>query len=204
MSCMNPFHRLLRTPLASRPRPAVTGPVVPDPQVAEMLATSRVAWLSTVDEDGAPALVPTWFWWDGEVFWLFAKPGQRKLRNIRRFERVTLAVGDPHADFDVQLVEGSAHAVDVATSAIMPAAMQRAYDTWLTAAGLDWDRYCAIYRQPIVVQPTRFVPWRGLSHRPTASRPADRAATRAQRPVRQPVPSPAARPMALRPSATLA
>ena len=136
-----------------------------------MLRSSRVAWLSTVDEDGAPALVPTWFWWDGEVFWLFAKPGQRKLRNIRRFERVTLAVGDPQADFDVQLVEGSAHAVPAATSTVMPAGMKRAYDSWLAGAGLDWDRYCAVYRQPIVVRPTRFLPWRGLSHRPAPVSP---------------------------------
>lgn len=112
--------------------------------------------------------------------------------------RVTLAVGDPHADFDVQLVEGSPHAVPAATSTVMPAAMQRAYDGWLASVGLDWDRYCAIYRQPIVVRPTRFVPWRGLSHRHSAPSRAGRAeeAERAEQQVQ--------RPMALRPSATLA
>jgi PPOX class probable F420-dependent enzyme len=173
-----------------RPAAPASASVTPEPQVAAMLRSSRVAWLSTVDEDGAPALVPTWFWWDGEVFWLFAKPGQRKLRNIRRFERVTLAVGDPQADFDVQLVEGSAHAVPAATSTVMPAGMKRAYDSWLAGAGLDWDRYCTVYRQPIIVRPTRFLPWRGLSHRPPrVSRPAEGSA---------------ARPMVLRPSATLA
>jgi F420H(2)-dependent biliverdin reductase len=172
MARMNPLRLFRPQPSATDARAGVTVTVTPAPHVAEMLSTSRVAWLSTVDADGAPALVPTWFWWDGEVFWLFAKPGQRKLRNIRRFERVTLAVGNPAADFDVQLVEGVARAVPAATSTVMPAGMKRAYDGWLTAAGLDWDRYCATYRQPIVVRPTRFLPWRGLTHATPAAAPS--------------------------------
>lgn len=29
---------------------------------------------------------------------------------------------------------------------------------------MTWDTYAATYRQPIVVRPTRYLPWRGLSH----------------------------------------
>jgi len=130
-----------------------------------------VAWLSTVDADGTPALVPTWFWFDGDAFWLFAKPGQRKVRNIRRFERVTLAVGDPGDDFAVQLVEGTARTLSTTTAAVLPDEMKRAYGAWLERIGLDWDTYAATYRQPIIVRPTRYLPWRGLS------RPAPVSAT---------------------------
>lgn len=199
LCAMNPFARLRPSassvaapPGAAAPpsgdvRASVLPTATPPPGVAPILRSRRVAWISTVDADGAPALVPTWFWWDGSVFWLFAKPGQRKVRNIRRFERVTLAIGEPNDDFAVQLVEGSAHTVAASTASVLPAEMKPAYAEWLARAGLDWDRYAATYRQPIIVRPTRFLPWRGISHAPAA-----------------PAPAPAARAAALQPSATLA
>lgn len=134
--------------------------------VTALIRASRVAWLSTIDADGTPAIVPTWFWFDGEVFWLFAKPGQRKVRNVRRSAKVTLAVGDPDDDFAVQLVEGSAHTVPASTASVLPEEMKAAYAEWLERLGLDWETYAATYRQPIVVRPTRYLPWRGLSHAP--------------------------------------
>lgn len=145
-------------------RASVDATVAPPAEARSLLRSSRVAWLSTVDEDGTPALVPTWFWFDGDVVWLFAKPGQRKVRNIRRFERVTLAIGDAADDFAVQVIEGSARTVRAATASVLPEEMKQAYADWLARAGMTWDTYAATYRQPIVVRPTRYLPWRGLSH----------------------------------------
>ena len=189
---MNPFH-LLR-PRATRldaadDRASVVATAPVPPRAVATIRASRVAWLSTVDADGSPALVPTWFWFDGDAFWLFAKPGQRKVRNIRRFERVTLAVGDPSDDFAVQLVEGTAHTLATTTAAVLPDEMKRAYADWLERIGLDWDAYAATYRQPIIVRPTRYLPWHGLS------RPAP------ENPTSLPMARPAA---ALRLSATVA
>ncbi|MEO8247050.1 MAG: pyridoxamine 5'-phosphate oxidase family protein [Chloroflexota bacterium] len=176
---MNPFH-LLR-PRAARPasddRASVVATATAPPGAVATIRASRVAWLSTVDADGAPALVPTWFWFDGDAFWLFAKPGQRKVRNIRRLERVTLAVGDPADDFAVQLVEGTAHTLPTTTAAVLPHEMKRAYAEWLARIGLDWDTYAATYRQPIIVRPTRYLPWRGLS-RPAPVDPTSRPMAR--------------------------
>ena len=178
---MNPFH-LLRSrtsqPASADRRASVAATATPPPGAVATIRASRVAWLSTVDADGAPALVPTWFWFDGDAFWLFAKPGQRKVRNIRRFERVTLAVGDPGDDFAVQLVEGTAHTLPTTTADVLPPEMKRTYGEWLERIGLDWDTYAATYRQPIIVRPTRYLPWRGLSH------PAP--ATTVQRPLGEP------------------
>ena len=111
------------------------------------------------------------------------------MRNIRRFERVTLAVGDPGDDFAVQLVEGTAHTLPTTTATVLPAEMKRAYGEWLARIGLDWETYAATYRQPIIIRPTRYLPWRGLS------RPAPESATS------RPTPRPAA---AVRLSATVA
>ncbi|HET9878348.1 MAG TPA: pyridoxamine 5'-phosphate oxidase family protein [Candidatus Limnocylindria bacterium] len=170
---MNPF-RFLAARRVDPPGPArrasIEPTVRPPATVLPILRGARVAWLSTVDEDGTPALVPTWFWFDGEVFWLFAKPGQRKVRNIRRFERVTLAIGDAADDFAVQVVEGSARMVPVATASVLPDEMKRAYANWLARIGMTWETYVATYRQPIVVRPTRYLPWRGLSHQAAPER----------------------------------
>jgi PPOX class probable F420-dependent enzyme len=188
---MNPFHflRPREAQPASHDRASVAATAIAPASAVATIRASRVAWLSTVDADGAPALVPTWFWFDGDAFWLFAKPGQRKVRNIRRFERVTLAIGDPGDDFAVQLVEGTARTLPTTTAAVLPDEMKRLYGEWLERIGLDWDTYAATYRQPIIVRPTRYLPWRGLS------RPTQVSAT--SRPM-----APAAG--ALRPSATVA
>ncbi len=162
---MNPFN-VLRSRgrrLAPGGGASVAATAIAPPSAIAAIRGARVAWLSTVNADGSPALVPTWFWFDGDAFWLFAKPGQRKIRNIRRFERVTLAVGDPSDDFAVQLVEGAAHTLPTTTAAVLPDEMKRAYGTWLERIGMDWDTYAATYRQPIIVRPTRYLPWRGLS-----------------------------------------
>jgi hypothetical protein len=109
------------------------------------------------------------------VFWLFAKPGQRKVRNIRRFERVTLAVGDAADDFAVQLVEGTARTLPISTASVLPAEMKAAYADWLGRIGITWEEYTATYRQPIIVRPTRYLPWRGLAQdvvQPRSGRPA--------------------------------
>lgn len=165
---MNPFHlirsRRDRPQPAPDPRASVEATALPPAGVAVFLRESRVAWLSTVDADGCPTVVPTWFWFDGEVFWLFAKPGQRKVRNIRRFERVTLAVGDAGDDFAVQLVEGTARTLPSTTASVLPAEMKAAYADWLERIGFTWEQYTATYRQPIIVRPTRYLPWRGLTH----------------------------------------
>src|SRR4051812_6069577 len=77
-------------------------------RVRPMLAEERVVWLSTVRPDGTPHLVPTWFLWDGEALVVFSKPGAAKVRNLRANPRLMVAVGDPHADFNVGLIEAAA------------------------------------------------------------------------------------------------
>jgi PPOX class probable F420-dependent enzyme len=123
-----------------------------------MLAQER----ATVRPDGTPHLVPTWFLWDGEALVVWSKPNAVKIRNLRANPRLMVAVGDPHADFNVGLVEATADLAGPATFGI-PSAFFAKYGTELAAAGLDEVTFRATYTQAIRIVPTRFVAWHGRS-----------------------------------------
>ena len=50
----------------------------------EFLAEPNLARMATVDEDGEPHVVPAWYWWDGESFWIGAQATDQKVANARR------------------------------------------------------------------------------------------------------------------------
>jgi len=67
---------------------------------------------ATTDPDGDPHVVPAWFHWDGERFWIGAQAGDHKVRNGRRLARAAVEVdGDIRRKRGV-LVRGSAWVVD--------------------------------------------------------------------------------------------
>jgi PPOX class probable F420-dependent enzyme len=137
----------------------------PDAATEARLSAERTVWVGTTGPSGGPAVVPIWFTWTGLEFLIFAKPAQRKVRNIRREPRVMLALGDPEDDFDVQLVEGQARLLDRSTAEMLPPEHRLRYASELARLGMDWDAYAAAYSQPIAVTPTRFLPWRGRTPR---------------------------------------
>ncbi len=149
-------------PWAAAPgTPGAVGPIAAPSAVDRFLREARVLWLSTVHADGRPHLVPIWFTWDGSAFLLFSKPGARKIEDIRRNPDVMLAVGDPHRDFDVQLIEGRAELLPAATTDVMPPGHLDRYEAELAAAGLDRRGYAELYSQAVRIVPTRFLPWHG-------------------------------------------
>ena len=134
---------------------------VPSPAADARLRASSVAWLSTTNGDGTPALVPVWFLWDGESFLVFSKPHARKVRNIRDNAAVMLAIGEPEDDFDVQLVEGRAELLDAREGDGLRALVADKYRRWLDGIGLGLGEFGSTYAQAIRITPTRFLPWRG-------------------------------------------
>jgi nitroimidazol reductase NimA-like FMN-containing flavoprotein (pyridoxamine 5'-phosphate oxidase superfamily) len=60
--------------------------------LADFLEEPNLCRVATVDEDGAAHVVPAWFWWDGERFWVGAQAGDRKVANVRRTGRATIEV----------------------------------------------------------------------------------------------------------------
>lgn len=75
-------------------------------------ADDRVAGLTTVTPSGRPAPRPVWFVFDGERFFVFSRPGRRKLEHIQRNSAVTLHFNSDAEGGDVLVVSGTAQIVD--------------------------------------------------------------------------------------------
>lgn len=125
------------------------------------LRNDPVVWLSSVQPDGRPHVVPVWFHWDGERIVAFSKPNARKVDNLRGMPSVMLAVGTPGPDFAVELIEARAEVPDAPASELMPAGFASKYRDLLRRAGLTVQRFAEVYSQPIVLHPTRFLGYGG-------------------------------------------
>jgi PPOX class probable F420-dependent enzyme len=131
------------------------------PSVETALRGDPVAWLSSVQRDGNPHVVPVWFHWDGERIIAFSKPHARKVANLRQHPRVMLAVGSPGPDFEVELIEADAELPDAPAAELIPTGFAAKYRDLLRRAGLTLHRYAEVYSQPIVLRPTRFLGYGG-------------------------------------------
>ena len=130
-------------------------------RIRRFLEEEPVVWLSTVRPDGAPHLVPIWFWWDGEALLVFSKPGAQKVRNLRANPSVMLALGDAEDDFDVGLIEGRAELLDRPAAELLPAALPAKYAERLAGIGLDAAAFAATYSQVIRIVPKAYLGWHG-------------------------------------------
>jgi PPOX class probable F420-dependent enzyme len=130
------------------------------------LRRDPVVWLSSVQPDGRPHLVPVWFHWDGEQIVAFSKPHARKVGNLRDKPNVMLAVGTPGPEFEVELIEAMAELPDVAASELIPVGFGAKYRELLRRAGLTVQRFAEVYSQPIVLRPTRFLGYGGRGWEP--------------------------------------
>jgi PPOX class probable F420-dependent enzyme len=139
----------------------MTSPTIAGPRIQRFLQEEPVVWLSTVRPNGAPHLVPLWFWWDGQALLVASKPGAQKVRNLRSNPSVMLALGDAEDDFDVGLVEGRAELLDRPAAEILPAELLAKYADRLAAIGVDPAEYAATYSQVIRIVPNAYLGWHG-------------------------------------------
>jgi len=130
-------------------------------RIDRLLHSERVVWLSTVNADGTPHLVPIWFSWDGEALLIASKPNAKKVANLRINPAVMLALGEPDDDFDVGLVEGIAELPTEPAAAVLPAGHLAKYRRQMAAIGLSADEFLATYTQVIRIRPTRYLRWHG-------------------------------------------
>jgi PPOX class probable F420-dependent enzyme len=144
--------------------PATAAPTDTTPRRSSIEAALRddpVVWLSSVQPDGRPHVVPVWFHWDGDRIVAFSKPNARKVDNLRGRPSVMLAVGNPGPDFEVELIEATAEIPDAPAAEVMPEGFGAKYRDLLRRAGLTVQRFAEVYSQPIVLRPTRFLGYGG-------------------------------------------
>ena len=139
------------------------------PEAEAALRKDPVVWMSSIQADGRPHLVPVWFHWDGERIVAFSKPRARKVDNLRDEPRVMLAVGTPGPDFEVELIEATAELPDAPAADLMPDGFGTKYRELLRRANLTVQRFAEVYSQPIVLRPTRFLGYGGRGWAQSAS-----------------------------------
>ncbi len=154
---------------APRDDEADSSPPACRPEVEAALRRDSVVWLSSVQPNGRPHLVPVWFAWDGRQMVAFSKPNARKIANLRTQPGVMIAVGTPGPDFEVELIEAHAELPDVPATSLMPAAFGEKYRDLLRRAGMTVQRFAEIYSQPIVLRPQRFLGYGGRAARASSS-----------------------------------
>lgn len=145
-------------PYAARAMSSVPAGRVP---IQERLRTEPTVWLSSIRPDGRPHVVPVWFTWDGTTFDLYSKPNAQKVRNVRAHPEVMLAVGRPEAEWDVELIEGTASVVDEPTATHVTDQLFDKYAALMARAELDRSTFVDTYSQPVHITPTRFVGYGG-------------------------------------------
>jgi PPOX class probable F420-dependent enzyme len=66
------------------------------PELERRLREERIVWLATVRPDGRPHLVPIWFAWHDDRFWICTTSSSVKARNLEAEPRASVSLeGDP-------------------------------------------------------------------------------------------------------------
>jgi PPOX class probable F420-dependent enzyme len=86
--------------------------VEPGSASAERLASTSLAWLTTVRSDGQPQSSYVWFHFDGTDILVASQPGAAKLRNIRATPKVSFHLDGDGDGGNVLSIEGIAEVID--------------------------------------------------------------------------------------------
>lgn len=133
-------------------------------RVERFLEREPIIWLSSIRQDGAPHLVPTWFVWDGESILIRSKPHAKKVRNLAHDPRAMVALGDAEDDFDVGLLEARAEVRGVGEPPTpLPRRFLTKYRERIAALGITPDEFAATYSATITLTPSRALGWHGRS-----------------------------------------
>jgi PPOX class probable F420-dependent enzyme len=64
-------------------------------QFQDILESTTLGHLATLDEQGRPQVNPVWFLWDGEQVLLSIRPVTKKYKNLRNDPRLAMSFLDP-------------------------------------------------------------------------------------------------------------
>jgi nitroimidazol reductase NimA-like FMN-containing flavoprotein (pyridoxamine 5'-phosphate oxidase superfamily) len=62
--------------------------------VNEYLQQPLLARMATADETGQPHVVPVWYGWDGESLWISSFSNTRKIRDLQKNPKISIAIDD--------------------------------------------------------------------------------------------------------------
>ena len=125
----------------------------------QRLRAERIAWLTTVREDGQAQSSPVWFLWDGQTFLLYSQPGAQKVRNLAANPKVALHLGDDGAGDDIVTIEGTAEIEPDSPRADRVEGYLDKYRSAIEALGYEPGPFARTYSTAIRVRPTRVRAW---------------------------------------------
>jgi PPOX class probable F420-dependent enzyme len=129
---------------------------VRDAHIDRRLREDAVIWLGSVRPDGRPHLVAVWFIWNGTDLLIFSKPNQQKIRNLRQYPHVILALDNTSGGVDHITLEGEAELLDdPAVNATLPGYVAK-YGAHIQGIGYTPETMAHVYSQAIRITPTRF------------------------------------------------
>ncbi len=83
-------------------------------ELASFWREPNLAKLATINTDGTPHLVPIWYLHDGRDLLVVTRPTSRKVRNLRRDNRVTVCIDRPTPPYAGVVAQGTAALEEVA------------------------------------------------------------------------------------------
>lgn len=124
-------------------------------RVARRLAEERIAWLTTIDSNGAPQPRPIWFLWDGETFLIYSRPGTAKLRHIAERPQVALNLDGDGLGGDIVVFSGQAELDLLAPPADQVAAYVAKYQPGFARIRMTPAEFAASYSVALRVTPLK-------------------------------------------------
>lgn len=119
-------------------------PAMSDPR----LLSDRNVWLATTRADGRPHLVPIWFAWVNERFYICTEAKSVKVRNLKTNPRASVSLENGNQPL---IAEGAARLLDPPHPPEVVAAFKEKY---------DWDITTdASYTALIEITPEKWLKW---------------------------------------------
>lgn len=130
-----------------------------DSATLRRLDDERIIWLTTVSENGTPQASPVWYWFDGEVFWVYSLDPSPRLDNIAANPNVALNLDGNGRGGDIVTIEGRAQIDRAAPSAAEVDAYVARYGNRMDRGWGGPEQFAAKYPAPIRITPTRVRAW---------------------------------------------
>lgn len=126
----------------------------------DRLRAEDVAWLITVNADGAPVPTPVWFWWDGETITVYSEPDKPKLRHIAANPRVAFAMRTDELGDEITVISAEAEVDESIPAADQVPGYVEKYAALIARLGADPASFAGAYAVPIRIRPTKLRQWR--------------------------------------------
>ncbi len=126
----------------------------------ERLDRHKLAWLTTVAQDGTPQPNPVWFIVDGDVILIFSKPNQAKLKNIARHPQIAFNLEATESEEEITILTGTATVSDknVLGSDLLDRYAAK-YEKGMAGIQMTREQYEAAYTQVITFTPSKLRGW---------------------------------------------